>query len=318
MRPRIDPASLTPFNEALYDLRVREAMSAGPVTLGVDATMLDAQHLMRDHRVSGIPIVNDARELLGLVSIQDVVEALVDHDISAPVGQWMTSKVVTVRDDLPLIQAVNEMHRRGFGRLPALDKDGRLAGILTQGDITRAVMYRLNEEAKAAEEREHKALARTLQLSGEQPGVERIETPAEAMNLDTAGTFASSVKKALKRRGVEPDIVRRAAVAAYEAEVNVILHSMGGILEGLISSEEVTLVARDRGPGIANLEQALSEGYSTANEVVRALGFGAGMGLPNMQRCADTFSIEAPATGTTVTMKIGLVPKEPETKERES
>ncbi|MFH1737430.1 MAG: CBS domain-containing protein [bacterium] len=303
MRPRIDPASFTPFHEALYDLSVQDAMVTNLIVLNPDATMLEAQHLMRDHRISGIPIVKD-EHLVGLVSIQDVIEALVANDINAPVRRWMTGKVITVREKLPLIQAVKELQTRGYGRLPVLNKENRLIGLLTSNDVTRAVMLRLNEEAKAAEQREAKLLARSLHESEEKPGVETITASIKAMDLDSAGTFASLLKKALKERRVDPEVARRAAIAAYEAEVNVILHSMGGILEAFLTDRDVTILVRDRGPGIADVELAMQEGYSTANEVVRALGFGAGMGLPNMRRCSDEFSIKAPASGTTVTMKI--------------
>ncbi len=305
MRPRVDPTSYAPFHEVLYDLRVRDAMSANLIVLEPAASMLEAQHLMRDHRISGIPIV-EGDELVGLVSIQDVIEALVAQGTASPVSRWMTRSVVRTRDDVPLIQAVKELQRRGYGRLPVVDKDDKLVGILTSGDVTRAVMLRLNEEAKAAEQREAALLASALKASKEKPGVETLRTEATAMDLDSAGMFASLVKKALKERGVDPDIVRRAAIAAYEVEVNAILHSMGGILEAFLDAGDITILARDRGPGIPNVELAMQEGYSTANEVIRALGFGAGMGLPNMKRCSDEFSIEAPASGTTVKMKIYL------------
>jgi len=301
---RIDPVTYTPFHEALYDLRVRDAMSKNLIVLGPEATMLDAQIAMRDHRISGIPIVIDGDKLVGLVSIQDVIEALVANDIHAPVGKWMTEKVYTVREKIPLIQAVKELQKRGFGRLPVLNAEDRLVGMLTNNDVTRAVMLRLNEEARAAEQREADLMARSMSATQERPGIERIEIRVEPMDLDAAGTFAGLVKKAVKKRGVSPDVARRAAIAAYEAEVNVILHSMGGILEAFLSDQDITILSRDRGPGIPNVDEAMKEGFSTANEVVRALGFGAGMGLPNMKRCSDEFSISAPASGTTVTMKI--------------
>ncbi len=310
MRARVDPSSYTPFHEALYDLRVREAMSTDITTLPPTATMREAQESMRDQRISGIPIIA-GETIVGIVTIQDVIEALVKDDIDAPLKRWMTEKVVTVRDELPLIQAVGDLQERKYGRLPVVDKSGHLVGMLTLGDVTRAVMIRLSAEAEVAERLQAKLIARSVEASAK-TGQETIVTPVEAMNLDAAGTFASQVKKALKKRGVEPEIVRRAAVASYEAEVNVILHSLGGLLEAVLGDEEITILVRDRGPGISNVEEALTEGFSTANEVVRALGFGAGMGLPNMRRCADEFTISAPASGTTITMKLTLrTPEKP-------
>ncbi len=302
MRPRIDPAAYTPFHEALYDLRVRDAMTENPITLSTEATMRKAQSVMRENRISGIPIVENGKPV-GIVSIQDVIEALVWNDICAPVRKWMSCQVSTVLDNLPLIQAVNDFQKHGYGRLPVVNEQGDLVGILTSGDVTQAVMFRLNEEAKKAEQREARRVLSALH-EGQVTGADIVQVQVTAMDLDSAGTFANQVKKALKKRGVDPDFVRRAAIAAYEAEVNIILHSMGGLIEAMVDDNQITIIAQDTGPGIPNVPEAMKEGYSTANEVVRSLGFGAGMGLPNMHRCSDEFSIDAPASGTTVRMTI--------------
>ena len=102
-------------------------------------------------------------------------------------------------------------------------------------------------------------------------------------------------------------MLRRVAVASYEVELNLVIHSMGGELVLTVYPEAVQLVSSDRGPGIPDLEMAMREGYSTANEEARSLGFGAGMGLPNMKRNADDFSIESElGKGTTITMRFNL------------
>ncbi|MBM7613564.1 ATP-binding protein [Alkaliphilus hydrothermalis] len=106
-----------------------------------------------------------------------------------------------------------------------------------------------------------------------------------------AGTASSSIKKVLRQLGISADLIRRVAVATYEAEMNIVIHSDGGNIILQVIPEKIQITALDRGPGIADIDMAMKEGYSTAPEEVREMGFGAGMGLPNMKRCADEFSI---------------------------
>lgn len=115
----------------------------------------------------------------------------------------------------------------------------------------------------------------------------------ERDDFTKAGEVSSNIKKIMKQVGVEPEIIRRVSVAAYETEMNIIIHSYGGTIDFLITPEYIKLVACDRGPGIENIELAMKKGYSTAPQNVRELGFGAGMGLPNIKRCSDEFTIES-------------------------
>ncbi|MDR1563963.1 MAG: anti-sigma regulatory factor [Oscillospiraceae bacterium] len=107
-----------------------------------------------------------------------------------------------------------------------------------------------------------------------------------------AGEASSQVKKTLKRLGYSPDIIRRIAIAMYEAEINMVIHANGGTAEVEIYPERVEIVLQDEGPGIPDIEKAMSEGFSTAPDNVRSLGFGAGMGLPNIKKYADDLNIE--------------------------
>ena len=120
-----------------------------------------------------------------------------------------------------------------------------------------------------------------------------------------AGEASADVKKKLKIMGVSPDVVRKVAIAMYEGEINMVIHANGGEITVTISDREITMVLKDNGPGIPDVEQAMQAGYSTASETVRNLGFGAGMGLPNMKQNSDELTIDtAPGKGTTVTMKV--------------
>ena len=122
-----------------------------------------------------------------------------------------------------------------------------------------------------------------------------------------AGEASSSVKNKLKMLGVSSDAIRKVAIAMYEGEINMVIHAEGGTISVSVSDDAVTMVLADRGPGIPDIDKAMQEGYSTACEEVRSLGFGAGMGLPNMKRFTDEMQIDTViGEGTTITMKVYL------------
>lgn len=127
-----------------------------------------------------------------------------------------------------------------------------------------------------------------------------------AGDFNAAGDASAAIKEVLKRLGIDTQIVRRIAIASYEAELNIIIHSYGGQMTLSVSRDRIALVAKDMGPGIADVQQAMTEGFSTAPDSVRELGFGAGMGLPNMLRNAGEFDLQTGETGTTVTMLFPL------------
>ncbi|MBA4698625.1 MAG: ATP-binding protein [Ruminococcus sp.] len=123
-----------------------------------------------------------------------------------------------------------------------------------------------------------------------------------------AGEASSDIKNKLKMLGVDNQAIRKVAISMYEGEINMVIHADGGKITVTISHEEIIMVLADKGPGIADISKAMQEGYSTAPEEVRSLGFGAGMGLPNMKKYSDEFQIESElGVGTTVTMKVHLL-----------
>ena len=131
--------------------------------------------------------------------------------------------------------------------------------------------------------------------------------PVAAGDFRSAGDASASIKGMLKKLGVNPGVIRRISIAAYEAELNLIIHSQGGELSMAVEPQMIRLKSEDVGPGIADVSKALQEGFSTAPESVRELGFGAGMGLPNMKRCANRFSISSQlGEGTHIMMEFDL------------
>ncbi len=129
----------------------------------------------------------------------------------------------------------------------------------------------------------------------------------EGGDFTSAGTASSTVKKTLKRLNLNSKVLKRIAVALYEAEVNVVAHAYSGEIKVAISSDEIKINVDDKGPGIKNIEEAMKEGYSTASAKVREMGFGAGMGLPNIKNNADEMEISSVVgEGTSLTIKFKI------------
>lgn len=127
----------------------------------------------------------------------------------------------------------------------------------------------------------------------------------DGTDFTLAGETSSKVKKTLNQLGFDPDIIRKVAIAMYEGEINMVIHANGGTIDVNISPEKIVTVLKDTGPGIADVSKAMKEGFSTATNKVRELGFGAGMGLPNMRKYSDDMKVESQVgVGTTVTLTI--------------
>lgn len=138
----------------------------------------------------------------------------------------------------------------------------------------------------------------------------RLTYPVEGGDLAQAGEASAQVKQTLRKLGFDPDTIRRVSVCMYEGEINMVIHADGGTATVDIGLDAVTVTLADQGPGIPDIEQAMQAGYTTAGEVARDLGFGAGMGLPNMKKYSDEMTIDSTVgVGTTVTMVIRVPPQ---------
>lgn len=135
----------------------------------------------------------------------------------------------------------------------------------------------------------------------------KLTYAVSAEDFTRAGEASSDVKSKLKQMGVMPEVVRKVAIAMYEGEINMVIHANGGSIVVTISPEDVLMELKDVGPGIESIEMAMQEGYSTAPDNIRSLGFGAGMGLPNMKKYSDDMKIDTEiGVGTKVTMTVKL------------
>ena len=291
--PDESPAFLT---ELIYRLKIKDAMTAVLVTAGRNDPLRHIQYLMKEHKITGVPIAEGPR-LFGMVSMDDVMRALDEGFIDEPAGDHMTRQLIVLEDDMPLSFGISYMDKYTFGRFPVLSKEKELVGIITSRDILIALLVEFNKDAERREEEEPER--------GTDNSFRR-EYVVRKFDFEHAGKPTSEIKKKLKEMGLHSKLVRRIAVASYELEMNQVVHSKGGTIAARVSPEQVEIIAIDNGPGIPDVDQALEEGYSTATEWIRSLGFGAGMGLPNAKRVSDAFEISTGSHGTSVRCRFQL------------
>lgn len=133
----------------------------------------------------------------------------------------------------------------------------------------------------------------------------KLHYDVSAYDFTCAGEASGKLKRSLKDLGFDANLIRKVAIAVYEAEINMVIHAEGGVIDATITPESITVILADKGPGIPDVDLAMQEGYSTAPENVRSLGFGAGMGLPNIKKYTDEMTIDTEiGVGTTITLKI--------------
>lgn len=283
---------ITKSQELVYELKVGQIMTGQPITVGPDCLMSELKEILRVKRISGVPVLQDG-ELAGIISIEDLIVALEQGETSARVGDKMTREPQVVYSDESVIQAVNIFARFGFGRLPVVDRAGRLVGIITQGDIVRGLLRQLEVQWQEEEIHRYRASHIFEDIESDQTGLV-LRYRVAARDFVHGGEASSKLKRALERLGAPPQLVRRVAVAGYEAETNLIIHTdTGGELLAEVQPDRIRLLAVDTGPGIPDIDRALQSGYSTAPDWIRELGFGAGMGLNNIKTCADEMKLES-------------------------
>jgi CBS domain-containing protein/anti-sigma regulatory factor (Ser/Thr protein kinase) len=291
--------------EALsYDLKIREVMTASVRTATPEMPLSDVLELLRINRISGLPVVEHDK-LVGIVSLEDIVRALQKNELSAPTNQYMTREVVSVVSYESIVAAIRTFTEKQLGRLPVVDENQRLVGMITKGDITRGILVALQKDYKEEEVRRYRASHLFEDIISERTTLVMRYT-IKAGDFTQGGVASSHIKRALLRLGADPQITRRCCIAVYEAEMNLVIHTTnGGILKLEVEPHRITMSATDDGPGISDTEVVFQAGYSTATEQVRELGFGAGMGLVNMKRCVDEIKLESTVgKGTKLVMRI--------------
>ena len=290
----VDTEGIEKFKYLFKFMTAQEIMNENVLSVCPEGTMKTAKQIMKDHRISGMPVVNENNKVIGIISIEDVIRALETDNMDKKICEIMTKnpKTFLINDTMDFMMSC--FKRFNYGRFPVVDEDNVLKGIITKNDILYSILQKFqlihSHDAKI-----EKTLSKPISILSE----ETLE-PKEADflyiikkdDIDNAGIGAAKLKDFLLKQNYDPHLVRRVGVSVYEAEVNVIIHSKSeGKIKCFLKEDHILARIEDYGIGIKDTQQAMLEGYTTAPDYIREIGFGAGMGLPNMKRCSDKMII---------------------------
>ncbi len=282
---------ITRLQELTYELIVGQAMSPKTITVSPHDTMAQFREVLRVNRISGTPVLEDG-EIVGIISIEDLIKALAAGELAATVDEKMCRRLETLYADEPLVSAVDKFARLKFGRFPVVDREGHLVGVITQGDIMHTLLRRLEVDYRAEEVHRYRASHIFEDIVADEAALV-FGYRIIGRDFDRAGAASGNLKTTLSRLGFDPRIIRRVVIATYEAEINIVVYTDGGEIVAEVRSDRIRIEALDNGPGIPDIDLAMQPGYSTAPEWVREMGFGAGMGLPNIKSCSDQMKLES-------------------------
>ncbi|MGC8971451.1 MAG: CBS domain-containing protein [bacterium] len=275
---------------SLLKLPVTLIMNANMPKVLPDRKVSQVREILKINQLDGVAITNEEGKLVGIVTMYDLLKAIEEGRRDVSVEYIMTKNVVTLSPFHTLADAIEYFRVYGYGRFPVVDRDGVFLGMVTPLDIVIRLPS-LKEEREEIEEKE-----------GEKVKVIRLEFSVEGGDFINGGEASSKIKRYLQDLGLPRDIIRKVAIVSYEMEMNIVIHAYRGKLTVEISPDKIVVKAIDEGPGIEDIEKAKQPGYSTAPPKVRELGFGAGMGLPNIISCSDEFDIKSTVgVGTEVT-----------------
>jgi CBS domain-containing protein/anti-sigma regulatory factor (Ser/Thr protein kinase) len=278
--------------ELTYELKVEEVMTKNVMTVQPDSRVGDLRELFRVNKISGTPVV-DGKRLVGIISIEDFIKCLANGEMDCSVASKMTKAVEVLHADEPVVHAIGRFQTSGFGRYPVVDRgSGNLVGIVSKGDIIRGLLKKLEIDYQEEEIHRYRASHIFEDTMADRKAL-TLEYDIRGRDFDRAGQASSSLKRTLSRLGFHPQLVRRVAIASYEAEMNIVVFAEQGQIQATVFADRVEIRAEDRGPGIPDIPQAMQPGFSTAPEWVRELGFGAGMGLCNIQKSADRMDLKS-------------------------
>lgn len=273
---------------------VQEFMTQPVVTIKPFNKVKHVKEILRIKKISGLPVVNEEQNLVGIISVDDIIQALESGGMDDLVADWMSCPAHCLSVDDSILLAIEKFKNYRVGRFPVVDKNDKLVGILTPGDLLVGFLFAFQDRQKTQQNTNNLSNDQFLNLA--QPDLDqriKLDYQIKGGDFTSAGEVSSSIKKLLQQAGFSPELIRRVAIAAYEAEMNIIIHAYEGKMTIYISTDGIRIIVNDRGPGIADLDLAMQEGYSTASDQVREMGFGAGMGLPNIKKCSDNLEIKS-------------------------
>ncbi len=291
---------LTLANELIYEIKVKDAMTREVIFFSQEATFREIQLSMKKNRISGVPILDKKKNIIGIISIDNVITALDKDYVNDRVKHYMTREVITIPQNYSLVSAIKKFEHYKFGRLPVTKnaRSNEITGILTMGDILNRLLLAIQSIAQKVGEKEEKNTQLSEKMIKKTQG-KTMRFEVKKADFDNAGRVASIIRNYLQKLTIDKQVLRRVAIVCYEAEMNISIHSLGGYIAIEVDKSNIMITAVDYGPGIPDVEEAMRPGFTTASEQIRALGFGAGMGLPNIKKCADHLELESSMeTGT--------------------
>lgn len=297
---------ITRVEELGYELKIGQVMTTNVVTFSPGTTILEALDVIKQHRISGAPVTVDG-ELVGIISTEDLIRALRDGRIDRSVSTYMTKDLITVKAIDKVVEALKVFSKTKVGRLPVVNENNKLVGLLTKGDITNGLLTALQRDYQAEEIIRYRASHLFEDIESDRTSL-ILRYRIIKDDFVHGGAASNNIKRALLRLGANRQIARKCGIAVYEAEMNLIIHTNnGGFLRVEIEPHKITMEAYDDGPGIDDIEKALTPGYSTATEEIRDKGFGAGMGLVNIRSCVDEMTMKSSKeSGTNLYMTMYL------------
>ena len=279
--------------ELIYRIKVKDVMTREVKTAAPEQLMSHVRDMLKRKSITGIPIIHK-KKIVGIVSMEDVLHSMEAGTFDQPASRYMSRKIIVLEEDMPIFFAISYFERYSFRRFPVVNRQNELVGIITSRDITTKLLM---EAHRVIEKLENENSDSDRSITGH---IERWFA-VKRYDFENAGYASTEIRKILKSKQIDRATARRISIAAYELEMNLVVHSNDGSIHFLMDDHRVVIQSEDTGPGIPNVETAMEEGYSTATEWILSLGFGAGLGLPNAKRVSDEFNITSePSRGTHV------------------
>jgi anti-sigma regulatory factor (Ser/Thr protein kinase)/CBS domain-containing protein len=278
------------IHELVYELKIRDAAVKEVCTMSSSTMMTEVRQILRSQKTTAAPVIENGA-LLGIVSVEDYINWLQEGTDDCPVSERMSRDLVTMYDDEPMVFAIQNFEKYRYYEFPVINRSsGKLEGIITKFDVLVALLKALDIDYDKMEIGKYDGTHFFNDVTADRSRLE-FTYSVPSGDIGAGGEVASKLKKNLGYLGIHPNIVRRVAIATYEAEMNMIIYGGGGRIRATLDGKQIRIEVVDEGPGIVDIDAVLEPGYSTAPAWVRELGFGAGMGLPNIQNSAQNLDI---------------------------
>ncbi|MCK5198674.1 MAG: CBS domain-containing protein [Spirochaetales bacterium] len=294
--------------ERIYEIRVEKIMSTDIARVTPNTMMSELKDAIKENNYACIPVLN-GEKLVGQISIAEYVDWLTSDRGDVPIEELMNTEYKSLHIEEPVITAIRELDLSGLRGLSVVEQSTeKFLGLICRCTMMEGVLAELDISDKT-EKTERKVDCFFNNIESDS-AVLTLNYNVEAKSLEYGGEVSSSIRADLYKLGLPGSIVRRAAIAAYEAEMNLLSYAGGGVFTLILKKDSLNMKIEDNGPGIPDIEKAMEPGYSTAPDWVRELGFGAGMGLQNIKNCSDKFRISSKVgEGTLLVIDINMEEK---------